>query len=698
MSRERTKIPAEKRKKKKAKLIRFNAFFFIIFLLFVALIIRLGFVQIVQGEEYAKEVNRTEVDIAKYPAPRGKMYDKYGRVVVDNTNVPAITYTVERTTKAENKLETAKKLAELITIDTEFLRERDIRDYWLAKYPKKAAKLLTKEEKKLEPKETYKLQVERVPEEEIKKIENDPEEMQLVAFYTKFSSGYAYEPQIVTTNLKPEEVSRVAERLEYLPGVDVITDWERQYPYEDLFRTVLGKVSTEKEGIPQENESFFVARSYARNDRVGKSYLELQYEDYLNPRKAQLKYTSNKDGETIGQELINNGRRGYDLRLSLDIELQKRVDEIVEKRLLEAKKHPDNYMLDRAFVVMMDPYNGDILSMVGKRIDNGEIFNFDIGTFASQYEMGSTVKGATVLAGYQHGLPHGKSFYDAPIYLKGTPKKSSYKNFGWINDVNALKVSSNVYMFHIAMTIAGMNYTPYMSFPATLDDFLTIRNYFAQFGLGVKTGIDLPIESDGMQSPPPDMGKLLDLVIGQFDTYTPLQMAQYVSTIANGGYRVQPRLVTAIHEPIGEGEMGPVAQEREPVILNKVNNTPEDIERVQLGFKLVTSASGGTAYGRFVHDVAGKTGTAQSKYYGPIRSYYGRDVYNLTFVGYYPSDHPQVAFSVVVPWARTSRGEAINKLIANDIVNAYVDLQKQYQTTGIDVTPKNDEQSIEKEQ
>lgn len=232
-------------------------------------------------------------------------------------------------------------------------------------------------------------------------------------------------------------------------------------------------------------------------------------------------------------------------------------------------------------------------------------------------------------------------------------------------------------MFHIAMRIAGISYSPYMSFPASVEDFLTLRNYYAQFGLGVKTGIDLPIESDGQQSPPPDMGKLLDLAIGQFDTYTPLQMAQYVSVIANGGYRVQPRLVTSIHVPEGEEELGPVAQERDTVVLNKINNTDEDIKRVQTGFKLVTSAQGGTANGYFKHDVAGKTGTAQSQYWGPVRSYYGKSVYNLTFVGYYPSDNPEVAFSVVVPWARTSRGEDINKAIANDIVNAYVEVQKQ---------------------
>lgn len=685
----KTRTP-EKKRYKKARMVRINVFFFIIFLLFVSLIIRLGVVQIVKGEEYSKEVNRTEVDIAKYPAPRGKMYDRYNRIVVDNENVPAITYTVERTTKAEEKLETAKKLAKLIDIDTQFLKERDLRDYWIAKNPEQAKKLLTDEEKKLKPKETYRLQVKRVPKEEIEKIQNNPEELELAAFYTKFSSGYAYEPQIVTTNLTSEEVSLVAEHLEYLPGVDVITDWNRVYPYEDTFRSILGRITDAKEGIPQDRESYFTARGYARNERVGVSYLEQQYEDYLNPRKAQLKYISNKDGETIAQQLIDNGRRGYDLKLSIDIELQKKVEQIIESRLKEAKGHPDNYLLDRAFVVMMDPFNGDILAMAGKMYQNGEMLNFDYGAFATQYEMGSTVKGATVLAGYQFGIKHGTVFYDAPIKIKHTKEKSSYKNFGPINDINALKVSSNVYMFHIAMKIAGINYVYNGGFPATIEDFIKMRNYYAQFGLGVPTGIDLPFESTGQQSDPDTPGKLLDLAIGQFDTYTPLQMAQYVSTIANGGYRVQPRLVRSIHEPVGDDEIGPIAQERPTNILNRINNTDEDINRVQYGFKLVTGP-GGTASGMFNHDVAGKTGTAETYYYGPKRQYWGKYVYNLTFVGYYPSDRPEVAFSVVVPWARTSRGEIVNKKIANDIVNAYVELQKQYQSGEVEAKePSND--------
>ncbi|MGM0873378.1 MAG: peptidoglycan D,D-transpeptidase FtsI family protein [Bacillota bacterium] len=675
---------SEQRKLRKSRYVRINVFFFVVFLLFVALIVRLGVVQIVQGEEFSKEVSRTESDFASLPAPRGKMYDRYNRVVVDNKSVPAITYTVDKTTKAEDKIKTATKLEGYISYKPEYLKEelkdRDIKDYWLAAHPEEAKELLSKKELTLKPSETYKLQVDRVPEEAVRAIKENIHEQELAYIYTRFSSGYQYELQVVkSTDLTKDEVSIVAEHLEQLPGVDVITDWGRDYPYESL-KSIFGGVTTPEQGIPQEREDYFTARSYARNERVGKSYLEEQYEDYLNPQKAKVEFISDKSGNIVSEEVVDEGQRGYDLKLSFDMELQMKVEEIVEDELRKASY--GHFLMDRAFVVMMDPFQGDVLAMVGKQLNpenrNGEMLDFAYGAFATQYEAGSTVKGATVLAGYQDGMPMGQSYFDTTLHLKGTPPKGSYKNLGTMSDLSALKLSSNVYMFHVAMRIADITYVKYGPINATSEDFQKLRNYFAQFGLGVPTGIDLPQESGGLISTPDSAGKLLDIAIGQFDTYTPLQLAQYVSIIANGGYRVQPRIVTSIHAPVEEAELGPIAVDKSPKVLNKVNNTTEEIERVQEGFRLVVTS--GTASKYIDYDVAGKTGTSQTNYYGPKREYWGKQTNNLNFVGYYPSENPEVAFSVVVPWA-SNDGDAVNKHIANRIVKAYMDLQEKYVTT-----------------
>lgn len=191
-----------------------------------------------------------------------------------------------------------------------------------------------------------------------------------------------------------------------------------------------------------------------------------------------------------------------------------------------------------------------------------------------------------------------------------------------MTDLSALKLSSNVYMFYVALEIADIEYQKNGPLNVSSEDFQRLRNYFAQFGLGVPTGIDLPQESSGLLSTPDTAGKILDIAIGQFDTYTPLQLAQYVSVIANGGSRVQPRIVTSIHTPVEDSTLGPIAVDKSPNVLNKVNNTPEEIERVQQGFRLVVTS--GTASAYIDYDVAGKTGTSQTNYYGPKREYWGR--------------------------------------------------------------------------
>ncbi|MEC0251390.1 peptidoglycan D,D-transpeptidase FtsI family protein [Bacillus halotolerans] len=698
-----TEIGREPKKKRKGnRAIRMNLYFLAVFVLFTALIFKLGVVQIVEGEQHEENAKRANAKTAYYPAPRGKMYDRNEKVAVENQSVPEIVYVSTSSTKTEDKIKTAKRLAALIDIDTEFLKDRDLRDYWLASHPKKALGLLKESESNLKGTQAYKLQVERVPAEDLKAIQRDDEEMQTAAIYTRFSSGNAYEPQIVKAmdpndsngngkngslldekknssqrpknDLTYDEISIVSEHLEELPGIDVVNDWTRKYPYDKTLYSVFGGVTTPDQGLLSDRKDFYVTRGYASNDRVGKSYLEYQYEDYLNSHKEKVEYVEDNKGNVVSQKTIDKGSRGFDLRLSFDMELQAKVEKIVEEEVRNSRAR-GNYMLDRAFVVMMDPNNGDILSMAGKKIDlaTNKIQDYAIGAFTTQYEMGSAVKGATVLAGYQDGIPHYKYFHDAPMHLGRNLIKKSYTNMGTINELTALQKSSNVYMFNVAMHIAGVTYKPYGSLPADQKDLLKMRNYYSQFGLGVKTGVDLPQESAGMQTTPDVVGGLiLDLAIGQYDTYTPLQMAQYISVIANGGYRVQPRIVTSIHEPGKKDELGKAIEQRKPKVLNKINNSQSDLQQVQTGMKLVTSS--GTAKNTFTEDVSGKTGTAETYYYGTNRNWWGKKTYNLTFVGYYPSKNPKVAFSVVVP--SVDDDDKINKIIAKRAIHAYAELEK----------------------
>ncbi len=684
-----------KKKKKKTHVpFRLNILFFLVFVLFSALILRLGVVQIVYGDDYRREIERTEEVTVNNSVPRGKMYDRNLKLMVDNQPLDAITYTRKQGTKQTEMVETAEKLAKLIEKETDKVTERDKKDFWILKNPKLAEKKITDKERKkveegeMEESDLYKLQLDRITEEETKLSEKD---LEVLAIYREFASGYALTPQIVKNKeVTKEEFAKVSENLDSLPGVDISTDWDRFYTYNKTLKSVLGKVSSSEEGLPSESLDYYLARDYSRNDRVGKSYIEMQYEDILQGQKAKVRNVTDKSGNVVDSEVISEGSRGKDLILTIDMDLQLATEEIIEKQLIAKKKMGNTKFLDRAFVVMMDPDTGEVLTMAGKKYEKdpktgkSSIEDFALGNITTSYTMGSAVKGATVLTGYQQGaIQPGTYFYDTKLRIKGTPPKGSYSDFGNINDLTALKVSSNVYMFRTAINIAGAHYVPNEPLNISSGAFSTMRNSFAQFGLGVRTGIDLPNEMSGFKGSEVSPGKLLDLAIGQYDTYTPMQLVQYVSAIANGGNRMKPHMVKEIRDPVDNNEeLGPVAEDVSPTVLNRLDMKEEWVERVQNGFEKVAMEQGGTAYtyfGKKSYTVAAKTGTAEAFYDGPNRMDYSKpqETMNITLVGYAPAKNPEVAFAVVVPWAYQGHsGHSMSKEIGEEIMDTYFELKK----------------------
>lgn len=674
--------------------------FIIVFLLFSGLVLRLGVLQIVYGEDFTREIQRTVDITVNTPVPRGKIYDRNDQLIVDNEPEKAITFTNDKTLKREEMLEVAEQLAKIITKETDRIQKRDLQDYWLLKNPEEAKKLITKEDEKAleedEHKNTklYKLQLERIPEGATESF--TAQELEVLAIYREMISGYAHTPQMIKNRDVTEiEYAVVSENMRGLPGVDATTDWERKYMFENTLRSILGRVSSSDQGIPVELLEEYLAKGYSRNDRVGVSYLESQYEDVLQGRKEKVKSMTDRSGSVIDSEVVTDGQRGNDLRLTIDIDLQLAVDQIISDEIMRVKALPGHELFDRVFVTMMDPNTGEILAMSGKQYlvdkETGEpvLADFAAGNFTTSYNVGSSVKAATVLTGYETGaLTPGQYHYDSPVTIKNTPTKSSYVNMGNIDDLTALKRSSNVYMFKTVIDIGGGNYRQNQPLPLIEGTFDIVRQHFAQFGLGVRTGIDLPGEQIGFAGQETIPGKLLDLSIGQYDTYTPLQLAQYISTIANGGYRVAPRMVKSMHQPVpGSEELGPVVNEMETVVLNRLEMSTDHINRVKEGMRQVMQAQGGTAAGYFAnreYKPAGKTGTAQGFYDGPkleeLRAQ-GRtlvETWNLTLVGYAPHDNPEVAFSIVVPWLYQTSGNntSSNNKIGQKILDTYFKLKE----------------------
>lgn len=698
--------PIQNKRKQKAKTkqrasltFRMNVLFFSIFMLFSVLIFRLGYLQIVKGEEYVLKLAQKEEVKVNTSVPRGRIYDRNGRILVDNEPENAITYTKLPTTKTEDMLDIAKKLAALIDMPTDRVTSRDKEDFWILLNDEEAkAKVTTEEmtkfrqenegiEEKEVNKEYDKRVRERITEEELASLTE--QDMEVLAIYREMTSGYNLSPQIIKSeNVTDEEFALVSERLSELPGVNTTTDWKR---VRLAPLAVLGRTTTPSKGIPKSKLDYYLALDYSRNDRVGESYFEAQYEELLQGEKSVVKNVTNKKGEVVETVTTYDGEPGKDLVTTIDIELQQKAEEIVEKYLLEAKRSGSASLLDRAFYVMMDPNTGEILSMVGKKIEydkeTGERYlaDYSYGTFTTAYEAGSTVKGATILTGYREGaISIGDYQIDEPLHVGGVTKSSVFNRSGRIsmNDLDALERSSNVYMFKIALKLGGLSYYRGMSLNLGNDTLQKLRNGYNQMGLGVLTGIDLPGETTGIANDPSNPGNILDLSIGQFDTYTPLQLAQYVSTIANGGYRIQPRMLKEIRNPSADGEtLGSLVEEVKPKVLNRIDNTEEEINRVKEGFRRVYVGAKGSA-ARYFRDApytaAGKTGTAEVVYYDPEKSKTGIDTLNLVHVGFAPYENPEVAYAVVLPWATTNFNsyQSYNNMIARDILDAYFELKE----------------------
>ena len=681
-----TKRKLKKKKKKSHIPFRLNLLFLIVFFSFIALISRLAYIQLVKGDEFVALVQRTETTTAKKSVPRGSIYDSQGRILVGNKPKLAINYTRPADVKASTMLEIAKKLTTLISVDASELKERDLKDYWVATNPDKVDSLLTAEEKKRIAKEnlstskTYEMQLEHIPADE---LNYSDAEKQVIAIFTKMNSAYA----LSTVTLKNEgvteqEVAKISERLGELRGVDVDSDWDREYPMGDMLKTILGTVSSEKTGLPSDKVKSLLAQGYSLNDRVGTSYLEEQYETVLSGTKTVVKSQTNTKGEVVNTTETYPGKGGSNLVLTIDTEFQKKIEEIAKKSVEEMT----DPAADRVYIVVMNPKNGDILGITGKKKKFDENFHSTgveddaLGAINNSFGMGSVVKPATVLSGYMDGAItlDDNTIVDEPIEFEASKPKSSWFNRNGkmeLTDLDALERSSNVYMIKLAMKMGGQTtYEKGGRLNINLSLFDKLREYYAQFGLGVRTGIDLPNEGKGYNGGTADAFSALDFAFGQFDLYTPLQLAQYMSTIANGGTRIAPRLVKEIHETSPSGGIGNLEDVVPTKIMNSIQVSKEILDHIKEGLYRVTHGENGTSattFRTYSPQVAGKTGTTEAFYSGPNPAYKNEAVENSTFISYAPYDNPEIVVAVVAPYFKDGSPYDYAAKVAKQVYDAY---------------------------
>ena len=236
-----------------------------------------------------------------------------------------------------------------------------------------------------------------------------------------------------------------------IPGVFGGITWERVYPYNDTLKTILGNVGN----ISKETKDYYLNKGYSLSDTVGTSYLELQYEDYLRGKKALYKVMKNNTLQLISPE-----EKGNDLVLNIDIDIQLKLDEIVKNKILKAKKEKNTGYYKESYVVLSNPITGAIIALTGQRYLNDKSFQ-DVTTniINTSYTVGSVVKGATITVGYNNNIiDENTKVVDSCVKLYLVPEKCSYKRLGTVNDITALKESSNYYQFLIAIGLTNQKY------------------------------------------------------------------------------------------------------------------------------------------------------------------------------------------------------------------------------------------------
>ena len=653
---------------------RYNILTFIIILFLLTLVIGLFFVQIVNHEKYEKNLKKLTKKIVYGPsAPRGRIYDRNGKIIVDNTPSKVIYYKKQSGTKTKDEIKVAYKLANMIELENK-ITEKELKTFWIKNNTEKAKEKITKKEwkkykeRKLTDEDINKLELERITEEDLNIY--DEHDKKAAYIYSLMNEGYSYaEKTIKNENVTDEEYALVSENINKLKGINTKLDWERKYPYENIFRSMLGSVSTSKKGIPLELKDYYLKKGYSLDDRVGTSYLEYQYEDILKGKKN--KYEVLNDGT---YKLIKEGKRGTDITISIDIELQKEIEQILTEEVLATKLEANTEYYNRSFVIITDPKTGEILAMAGKQLkeEDGQlkVYDYTPGILTTSVVMGSVVKGASHIVGYNTGaLKIGETRFDTCVKIAATPEKCSWKPLGNLNDITAIAQSSNTYQYYTAIKVGKGNYK--YNEPLSLDSeaFNIYRNTFAQFGLGVKTEIDLPKETTGYKGKDNAPGHLLDFSIGQYDNYTPIELAQYIGTIATGGKRMKMHLYM---HPYEEKEDKNIKE------LNSVDTKPEYMERVKEGFKAVTAYGTGVGYINPGYRPAGKTGTSQSFVDTNGDGKVDTETISTTFVAYAPLEDPKVTFTIISPdvshnSGRTPYQSNINKRLADRVSKKYFD-------------------------
>lgn len=654
---------------KKSINFRYNTITIFTYLIGIILIVQLFNLQIVHGAKYREESNTRLTRESTLEATRGEILDRSGNVLVSSSqkfNLELYKSKIDTNALNDSILKIIQVLEKYnVSYVDSFPIKIDPFEYTIAdtnlsnwKSNNGIDENATAEEVFYKFKDKYKIQNTDIS--EIRKI--------IAIRYAIVQEGYSSTKSLtIAKDIPREAVAEFSEEGDEFPGINISVQPVRQYKQGTLASHILGYASKIGSEEYQKKKD-----EYNQNDIIGKTGIEAVFEKYLKGKNGTKQIDMNVDGSTTAEYVSKEAIAGSDVVLTIDANLQKVTENALAGNIqkIASGGFGKVYNANAGACVVMNVNTGEILAMAsypdynpsdfvgGISQENWNNYNNNVAkplvdkAIQNSYSPGSTYKMVTAIAGLESGVINlNTKINDTGVYTKYAdyqPRCWIYTDYhrghGYLDVSGAIEKSCN-YFFYETSDRMGID---------------TLAKYARYFGLGSKTGVELLGETEGVVSSKESKQKLhkneswsagdtLQSAIGQYDNeFSPIQMARYISMLANGGHKIRPTIVKTIRNADGSETS---RQEINEFVNKKLKLQEDDTEDIQInqnnlnavlqGMKSVTSDSGGTAYVRFKDfniSVGGKTGSAEAP---------GNKVH-AWFVGFAPFENPEIAIVVMV--------------------------------------------------
>ncbi len=687
--------------------LRYNIITILVYIVGIVLIVQLFNLQIVNGKEYRETSNTRLSRETVVKAARGSIKDRTGNLLVTTKmgfNVDLYKTKIDTATLNKTILNTIRILESNkdkyinnlpIKVNPFEFENQDEETQKKWKKGNDINENATAEECFYSLKKEYKIEQEDIS--EAYKI--------MVVRYEIARNGYSsIRPVTIAKDVSRASAVKLGEQSIYFPGISATTEPLVSYPSGSLASHILGYVGNITQAELDGRED-----TYGINDVIGKVGIQYVFEEYLRGQNGIKQLDMSVDGNITDEYITKEAVAGSDVILTIDANLQAVTEKALANNIkkIASGGFSKTSEAKAGAAVVMNVKTGEILAMASypdyepelfingisqKKLDEynkgDNIFNRAI---SGVYAPGSTFKMITAIAGLETGaITPTEKINDVGVYKKAHEPAcwiwNSYgMTHGWLNVTDAIIHSCNYFFYEVGYRV-------------TIDN---IAKYAKYYGLGQKTNVELPMEEEGVVATRDkakergdewQIGETLSAAIGQsYNSYTPIQMAKYISMLANGGKPIDVSIVKSVIDVNGNqiskeeitkfvnAKLGLEKQEKEDLNIKK-----ENLEAILKGMKGVTSEEGGTAYSTFADfniELGGKTGSAQTDVNGKVNGW---------FVGFAPYDEPEVAVVVLVENAGSGSYTAE---VARDILQEYFGMNMEKVEENLTALPSSEIQN-----